>query len=259
LKALKLPHPVHAGPFLRKGSLHERGDAPILPLKFDEVRGRGFEFADRFNEILPDGGLPRGAVVEVASPYGLARASSIALAACAAAQADARLRGGERSAGAWCAWIEPAAATSSARPASQTSLLASAVERVGVDLEHLLIICPSPGELARVAARVAASRVFSAIVIDLVGVPGHRVEAQLERWVNPIRRIAMAIEGTETVAILLTDALAPRALPLPVAMRLEVERPSATQLRLAVAKERRGRVAKATPVTLPATPEGIVA
>src|SRR5690606_1334449 len=36
--------------------------------------------------LLPDGGLPRGAVVEVASPLGLGRSTSLAIAACASAQ-----------------------------------------------------------------------------------------------------------------------------------------------------------------------------
>ena len=55
----------------------------------------------------------------------------------------------------------------------------------------------------------------------------------------------------ETTVLLLTDALAPRALPLPVALRLEVERPAPDRLRLTVAKDRRGRVAPAKAVALP--------
>jgi recombination protein RecA len=196
---------------------------------------------------LPDGGLPRGAVVEVASPYGLARASSIALAACAAAQAEAKLRGGEGTPGAWCAWLEPAGSGA----AHETSLFAPAATRAGVDLARLLVIRPTPADLARIAARTAQSHVFAAIVIDLAGTPGHKVEARLDRWVNPVRRLALAIEGTETTVLLLTDVLAPRALPLPVAMRLEIERPALDRLRLTVAKERRGRIAKAVPVSLP--------
>ncbi len=46
------------------------------------------------SEAIPLGGLPRAAVVELASPQGLAQATSLALATCAAAQAEARLRGG---------------------------------------------------------------------------------------------------------------------------------------------------------------------
>jgi hypothetical protein len=201
------------------------------------------------DEALPDGGLPRGAVVELASPYGLARATSIALAACAAAQAEAKLRGGEGTAGAWCAWLEPAHEVA----ADKTSLFAPAVARAGVDLARFLVIRPSESALARVAARAAQSRVFAVMVIDLAGVPGRRPEVRLDRWVNPVRRLAMAVEGTESTVLLLTDALAPRALPLPVALRLEVERAAPDRLRLTVAKDRRGRVAPPRPVMLPRT------
>src|SRR4051794_39852832 len=62
------------------------------------------------DEALPDAGLPRGAVVELSAPRGLARATTIALAACASAQAEARLRGsGASTVGAWCAWLDPGA------------------------------------------------------------------------------------------------------------------------------------------------------
>src|SRR5687767_6270495 len=60
------------------------------------------------DEVLPDGGLPRGAVVELASASGLGRATTVALAACAAAQREARLRSGDpATVGAWCAFIDP--------------------------------------------------------------------------------------------------------------------------------------------------------
>jgi len=229
----QVPSPPGSAPFLRKipgvtvgrpALDRDEGGPRPLPVRFGGL-----------DEALPDGGLPRGAVVELASPYGLARATSIALAACAAAQAEAKLRGGEGTAGAWCAWLEPAAA------------------RAGVDLARFLVIRPSPDALARVAARAAQSRVFSVIVIDLAGVPGRRPEVRLDRWVNPVRRLAMAVEGMESTVLLLTDALTPRALPLPVALRLEVERAAPERLRLTVAKDRRGRVAPPRPVMLPHT------
>jgi hypothetical protein len=261
----QVPSPPGSAPFLRKipgvtlghPALDQeaRGPRP-LPVRFGGL-----------DEVLPDGGLPRGAVVELASPYGLARATSIALSACAAAQAEAKLRGGEGTVGAWCAWLEPAHENETV--ADQTSLFAPAVARAGVDLARLLVIRPSFEALARVAARAAQSRVFSVIVIDLAGVPGstnlpppalRRPEVRLDRWVNPVRRLAMAVEGTETTVLLLTDALAPRALPLPVALRLEVERAAPERLRLTVAKDRRGRVAPPRPVMLPqdaATPAAL--
>ncbi len=239
-----VPPPPESAPFLRKipgvslgrpATLDEGGPRP-LPVRFGGV-----------DEALPDGGLPRGAVVELASPYGLARATSIGLAACAAAQAEAKLRGGEGTAGAWCAWLEPAPEGAT----DKSSLFAPAVVRAGVDLGRLLVIRPTLDALSRAAVRAAQSRVFAVIVVDLAGVPGCRSEVRLDRWVNPVRRLAMAVEGTGTTVILLTDALAQRALPLPVALRVEVERAAASHLRLTVAKDRRGRVASPRSVELP--------
>jgi hypothetical protein len=241
-----VPSPPESAPFLRKipgvslgrAALDEGGPKP-LPVRFGGI-----------DEALPDGGLPRGAVVELASPYGLARATSIGLAACAAAQAEAKLRAGEGTPGAWCAWVEPASSLPN-HPPDKTSLFAPAVARAGVDLGRLLVIRPALDALSRAAVRAAQSRVFAVIVVDLAGVPGCRPDVRLDRWVNPVRRMAMAVEGTEATVILLTDALALRTLPLPVAQRIEVERAASSHLRLTVAKDRRGRVAAPRPVMLP--------
>jgi recombination protein RecA len=235
-----IPAPPDSASFLRKiagvtvgrPDQDVEGGTRVLPLRFGGI-----------DALLPDGGLPRGAVVELAAPYGLARTTSIALAACAAAQAEARLRGGEGTAGAWCAWIDPTAETTEQEKGPPpTSLFAPAAARAGVDLSRLLVIRPPLEALSRVAARTAQSRVFSVIVVDLVGVPGRRPEVRLDRWVNPVRRLAMAVTGMETTVILLTDALAPRPLPLPVALRLELERAGLDRLLVSVAKDRRGRV-----------------
>ena len=247
----QVPVPPESAPFLRTIPGVRLG-RPALDL--DEGRTRSLPVRlGGLDEVLPDGGLPRGAVVELAAPYGLARATSIALAACASAQEEARVRGGEGTTGAWCAWLEPASevGTGAGAGMDKTSLFAPAVARAGVDLARLLVIRPSVEALGRVAARVAQSRVFSVIVVDLAGVPGRRTEVRLDRWVNPVRRLAIAVEGLETTVILLTDALTPRALPLPVALRLEVDRPAVDRLRLTVAKDRRGRVAPARSVMLP--------
>ena len=194
----------------------------------------------KLDEALPDAGLPRGAVVEIASPYGLARASSIALSACASAQAEATQRGGAETAGAWCAWIDPS-----------LTLFAPAVARAGVDLERLLVVQPSSEDVARVAAKVAASGAFAVVVIDLAGVPGQRAGQRLDRWSNAVRRLALSIEGTETTVILLTDAHAPRSMPLPVALRIEVDRAVEDVLMVRIAKDKRGRVTPAVAVSLP--------
>ncbi len=192
------------------------------------------------DEALPDGGFPRGAVAEISSPYGLARATSLALAACASAQAAAKLRAGDETTAAWCAFLDPA-----------RTLFAPAVARAGVDLERLLVVQPAAEDLARVAARVAASGAFAVVVIDLAGVPGQKSPQRLDRWVNAVRRLALAVEGTETSVVLLTDAHAPRSMQLPVALRIEIDRASTDRLVLRVAKDRRGRLAAASSVALP--------
>ncbi len=230
-KLLSSAHPAEA----------EGARAKALPLGLPQI-----------DEALPDGGFPCGAVVEISSPYGLARATSLALAACASAQAEAKLRGGDETAAAWCAFLDPA-----------RSLFAPGVARAGVDLERLLIIQPAAEDLARVASRVAASGVFAVVVIDLAGVPGQKSPQRLDRWVNAVRRLALAVEGTETTIVLLTDAHAQRSMQLPVALRIEVDRASTDRLVLRVAKDRRGRVAASSSIALPfettASRPGIVA
>lgn len=183
------------------------------------------------DEALPEGGLPRGAVVELSAPQGLARATTLALSLCASAQAEARHRSNDDTQGAWCAWLDPTA-----------TLFAPGAVRAGVDLERLLVIRPALEDLARVAVRVAQSQAFSVVVIDTAGVPGCRGEMRLDRWVTIVRRLALAIEGTDTTILLLTDANASRAMPLPAAMRIEIERLAEDKLGLRVAKDRAGRV-----------------
>jgi recombination protein RecA len=196
------------------------GRAKALPLGLRPV-----------DAALPEGGLPRGVVVELSAPQGLARATTLALALCASAQADARHRGENDTQGAWCAWLDPTA-----------TLFAPGALRAGVDLERLLVIRPGSDDLARVAVRVAQSHAFSVVVIDTAGVPGSRGETRLDRWVTIVRRLALAVEGSDTTVLLLTDANASRAMPLPAAMRIELERLAEDKLGLRVAKDRAGRV-----------------
>ena len=162
-----LLQPRESGPVLRKiPGVTVGRPAP-------DLRGGGGPCRSRSagcDEVLPDGGLPRGAVVELASPYGLATATSIALAACASAQAEAKLRGGEGTAGAWCAWIEPAPRGDGAADQPLRARGGAGGRRSRAPPGDP----PAPDALARVAVRVAESRVFSVIVIDLAGVPGRR-------------------------------------------------------------------------------------
>lgn len=180
----------------------------------------------RLDELLPDAGLPRGAVIEVAVAGGAAFGSSLALAACRSAQVLAQ--GGE---GAWCAFVDPG-----------TSLHAPAVAAAGVALERLLVLRPPLEALSRVSLRLVEAQVFACLVIDLVGVPGAAFSVPLARWTRIVRRLALTAANTDSSVILLTALDAPRPLPLPVALRLELTRVGRHQLRLQIAKERLGRI-----------------
>jgi recombination protein RecA len=113
---------------------------------------------------------------------------------------------------------------------------------------------------------MAMSRAFAVLVIDVAGVPGAfgqgagkgergapaagRREEDLARWVNVVRKLALATEGSDGTILLLTDRQAARPMPLPVAMRLELEQVAEGRLMVRVAKDRRGRVTSPTPVVL---------
>lgn len=183
--------------------------------------------------------------MEVTSRLGLGRATSFALAACAAAQRLAKLRSGDdRTIGAWCAFLDPWA-----------TLHAPGAARTGIDLNRLLVLRPPMDAIGRVAIRAASSRAFSMVVVDTSALSGQlsggRAPA-MERWINTVRRIAIAIEGSDTSVLLLTDASVPRSATLPVAMRLELDvvfkrgvDPSSLRRiipTLRVAKDRHGRV-----------------
>jgi recombination protein RecA len=189
---------------------------------------------------LPEGGLPRGAIVEVSSARGLGRSTTLALEACRSAQAEARLRSGDiATIGAWCAFIDPWA-----------TLHAPGVSFVGVDLARLLVVRPPSSSIGRVAVRLARSRAFAVIVIDTRSAPSSvetmpAMRLDRDASVHVIRRLALAVEGTDTSLLLLTDSNAPRALPLPVSMRIELGRrfsPGQIVSSLQIPKERYGRI-----------------
>jgi recombination protein RecA len=176
------------------------------------------------------GGLPAG-VVELAAPEGLGRATQLALRACAAAQRAEAARAGAARAGVDCAWVD-----------ASRSLYAPGVAQQGVDLARLLVVHPPPEDIARTAVRLAASGLFSRIVVDRVGVPGASFSCRHIRWNTAVRRLALAAESHETTILLLSDLEQARRDPLPVAMRIESTRPEADRLSLRIVKERRGRI-----------------
>ncbi len=232
---------------------------------------------EAFDEVLPDSGLPRGQVIEVAVSPGSGLATSVGLWACRAAQIDASHQGSET----WCAFVDPSG-----------SLFAPGVASAGVELERLLVVRPSSlapiqrstktrksgqnreavesslAGLNRIAVKLAEARLFSVLVVDLVGAtwsPGRTRTAPLEprslsQWGKSVRRMAMAVAGTATQVILLTDKAAPRTLPLPVALRLELQQLNPDRLQVTIAKEKRGRISAPKTIQLNPTPsEGLSA
>jgi hypothetical protein len=192
--------------------------------------------------ILPDGGLPRG-VVELTAPRALGGSTSVALAAVRAGQA--------RGTSAWCAWLDP-----------EATLHAPGVFAAGVDLARMLVVRSPRAQLARVAVKIVASGAFEVVVIDYDAVPraifgagGAPVHKQAHKL---IRKLALAVEPSGATVLLLTDASKPRVVPWPVALRIELSRPSLRELVVRVAKDKRGRVGLAKTIPFRLVPKAAV-
>lgn len=194
-----------------------------------------------FDALMPDGGLPRAAVVELAAPRALGGATMVAMRAVRAAQ--------ERDPRAWCAWIDPDA-----------TLYGPGLARAGIDLSRLLVVRPPRAEIGRTAVKVVASQAFDVVVADVDPIDGAGGEpitaapaparAPKRRGTKAkspeviVRKLALAAEESGTTVVLVTDASRPRHVTWPVALRLELaRRPQALAVR--VAKDRGGRMAPA--------------
>jgi recombination protein RecA len=214
-----------------KGKLHLAASSPaqqVAPLSL------GWPELDA---ALPDGGLPRG-VVELTAPGALGGSTSVALAAVRAGQG--------RAAGAWCAWIDP-----------EGTLNAPGVVAAGVDMARMLVVRAPRAQIGRVAVKVVASGAFEVVVIDVDAINspvvwGHTgsVSSSKRGWAPEVlvRKLALAAEPSGATVLLLTDASRPRAAPWPVALRLELSRPSRRELAVRVGKDKRGRVGLAKTV-----------
>jgi recombination protein RecA len=203
---------------------------------------------EALDAVLPDHGLLRGGVVELSVSEPGALATSIALRACRAVQQEAKARGASTP---YCAFVDPSA-----------TLYAPGIAELGVDLERLVVVRPPLEALSRVALKLTESPAFSLVVIDTLGTPGALQGLALGSWARAVRRLSMAVEGSERTVLLLTDAAERRPLPLPVAQRLEISRPKPNQLLVRVAKDRRGRIGPAKPVIWarsPAWPQALEA
>jgi hypothetical protein len=199
------------------------------------ARAEGFAFdVPQLDAVLPDAGLLRGGVVELALREGVP-ATSLVLSACRAIQRASEREGRSLP---WCAFIDPS-----------STLHAPGVVEAGVRLERLLVVRPPLDALSRTALRLAKSAAFELVVVDLVGVRGASPRVSPDSWQRTVRRLAMEVDGTRRSVVLLTDALAPCALPLPVAQRIELERPRRDRLIVRVAKDCQGRVGPPRPIT----------
>ena len=199
------------------------------------------------DDVLPDGGLPRG-VTELAAPRALGGATSVAISAVRAAQKDPR---------AWCAWLDP-----------DRTLYAPGLARAGVDLSRLLVVRPPRADLGRIAVKAAASRALEVLVVDMdacTGVtkeaPRARPRASARRPIEPevlVRKLALLSEEGGTRVLLITDRDEPRRATWPVALRLELDR-APESLTVRIAKDRRGRVGlkKTLPLAHDSREEGV--
>jgi hypothetical protein len=206
-------------PALLRGGMLSSAGAPATGLAL----GLG-----ELDALLPDGGLLRGGVTELSVAGAAAGATRLSLLACRAVQAEGRARGGGAP---WCAFVD-----------ASSTLYGPGVAEAGVQLDRLLVVRPPREALARVSARLVESRAFALVIIDTVGVPGCPLDVSLGTWPRVVRRLAMAVEGTDASVLLVTAAKASRPLPLPVAQRIELVRSSEQTLDVRIAKDRQGRL-----------------
>ncbi len=218
---------AHLSPRLvRAGALELEARGPDHALPF------GFEALDH---LLPDGGLLRGGVVEL-SIAGSGLGTTLSLAAVRAFQERKEASFGT-SVKPWCAFVDPS-----------SSLYAPGVVASGIALERLLVVRPPVEAIGRVALKLAESGVFELVVVDLMGTLGRSLDCSLGRLGRVVRRLSMAVDGTNKSVLLVTDTHVERALPLPVAQRIEVVRTAADRLSVRVAKDRRGRISAPRPI-----------
>lgn len=177
--------------------------------------------------------MARGGVVELAVGEGVP-VTSLLLSACAALQKQHEKRGQELP---WCAFVDPSA-----------SLYAPALADAGVHSERLLVVRPPSEAVARTALRLAKSPAFALVIVDTIGIAGARLGLSLDAWPRFVRRLALEVQNSERSVVLLTDRTLPRRLPLPVAQRIEIARPTAERLQVQVVKDRRGHVTPPRPV-----------
>lgn len=173
---------------------------------------------------LLQGDLPRGGVVELALSGGCSGGGTgVALRTCVKAQQEGRQLRGQAD---LCAFVDPG-----------RSLHAPGLLAAGVELDRLLVVRPSIENLSRVTLKLAESGLFSVICVDTIGASSAPLDLPLAAWVRIVRRLTLALEGSDRTLLLLTDKSAPRPIPLPVAQRLDLTRVSLSELELEVKRD----------------------
>jgi hypothetical protein len=193
------------------------------------------------DELLPEGGFPAGALVELSAVGAAGGATTVAAAALVAAQQVVARDAPSHLPGPLVAWITP-----------ERNLHGPALAALGLDLARCLVVVPPWEKLGRVAAKVVESSVFAAVIIDvhplLAARSGVRRGARASvddralvhvgppSLVTPppanslaaangraLRRLAVAAEATGTLVLLRSDRFVPKGLPWPTALRLEID------------------------------------
>ncbi len=178
-------------------------------------------------ELLPGGGFLRGQITELAVPSSGSQATTLALLACAQAQRESETLGGSSQCS-LCVFVDP-----------QASLHVPGVVELGVRLDRLLVIQPPLGALSRVVLRLVRSGLFPLIVVDTLGPWGRALPVDLGSWLRTVRQMNLALQGSPTVVLLLTDIDKKRPISLPVGRRVELKREDFRRLSLRLARDRR--------------------
>lgn len=193
---------------------------------------KGFSLGP-LDAVLPDGGFVRGGIVELCVGEGVPK-TSLVLEACRSVQLHSERAG---SSPPWCAFVDPSA-----------TLHGPGVAELGVRLDRLLVVRPTLEALPRTVMRLAKAAAFELVFVDLTGALGATLRVPLAPWARVVRRLALEIDGSARSVVLITEKAAQRPLTLPVAQRIEVDRPALDRLVVRVAKDRRGLLVPPRPV-----------
>lgn len=212
---------------LRKNSLLRTADSLL-----ERTAPARFPLDSLLSELLGQGG-----VVELAQSGGRALGTSLALRACAEAQKEGQAFGREPG---LSGFVD-----------TEGSLHAPGVLCHGVILDRLIVARPRPSAIAKTALRMAEARIFSVLVVDLVGSLREPLSLYHSSWVRLVRRLSLAIEGSNALILLLTDQAARSAVPLPTHERLELSRTGHRAIEVRRTRSRRGTNHQILRVSLP--------